>query len=298
MRIIISGASGLIGLALVKRLTEQGHAVARLVRGVVGAGSGDIRWDPVAAELDPGALEGADALVHLSGENVASGRWTATKKRAIHDSRVVSTRLIAKTVSAMKAPPRVWLCASATGYFGSRGDEELTEDSPPGTGFLAQVCMDWEEATKAAAEAGIRVVNLLFGVVLSGKGGALGAMLMPIKLGLGGVIGDGRQWVSWITLEDAVSAIEHILRTDALAGPVNMVSPGPVTNRELTKTLGRLVRRPTVLPLPAFAARFVLGEMANKLLLASARVHPARLLESGFRFRYAEIESALQSLVT
>jgi hypothetical protein len=251
----------------------------------------------MAGRLDAGALDGADALIHLSGENVASGRWSAAKKRAIYDSRIVSTQLLAKTIAALKPPPRTWLCASATGFYGSRDDEVLTEDSPSGAGFLAQVCIDWEKATRPAADGGIRVVNLRFGVVLSPKGGALAAMLMPIKLGVGGVIGDGRQYMSWIELDDAVSAIEHILRTDTLRGPVNVVSPGPVTNRELTKTLGRLVRRLTVLPLPSFAARLALSEMADEMLLASTRARPARLLENGYRFRYPDIESALRSLL-
>jgi uncharacterized protein (TIGR01777 family) len=269
MRIAVTGSHGLIGTALVRAL---GQPVTRVPRG------------------EYAAVAGHDAVVHLAGENIA-GRWTAVKKQRIRDSRVEGTRQLR---AAMAGKAKVLVCASAIGFYGDRGDEVLTEDSGPGAGFLADVCRDWEAATAGAAE---RVVNLRFGVVLSARGGALAKMLLPFKLGLGGVVGSGRQWWSWVALDDAVGAILHALRAETLRGPVNVVAPEPVTNCEFTRTLGRALRRPTRLPMPAGMARIVFGEMADAALLASERVLPARLKAAGFQFRYERLEEALLGAV-
>lgn len=297
MRILVSGATGLIGSALVRHLTTGGDEVTRLGRSQPRPGEAAIRWDPAAGTLEPADLEGFDAVVHLAGESIAGGRWTAAKKARIRDSRVRGTGLLAESLARSTSPPRVMLSASAIGFYGNRGDEALDEDSPPGSGFLAEVCRDWEAAARPALEAGIRLVHLRTGLVLSPAGGALAKMLLPFRLGLGGRIGGGRQYVSWITLDDEVEAIRHVLLTDSLAGPVNLVAPGPVTNRELTRALGRVLRRPTLLPAPSFALRIMLGEMAGALLLSGARVLPRRLLDAGFRFRDPELEGALERLL-
>ena len=292
MKVLISGSTGLIGSALSRALSEQGHTPVPLLRARPGAPDGCVMWDPAAGVIDEAALEGVDAVVHLAGESVA-GRWTRAKKGAIRESRVLGTRLLAQAVCAAAAPPRAFVSASAIGCYGERGDAWLDEDSAPGDGFLAEVCQEWEAESLRAADAGARVVNLRFGMALSGSGGALAAMLPVFRLGLGGPIGDGRQYVSWIALEDAVRAILFALTNDALEGPVNVVAPNPVANRDFTRTLARTLRRPALFPLPAFAARAVLGEMADALLLASARVRPARLVEAGFVFERPELEDAL-----
>lgn len=258
---------------------------------------GDISWDPGAGRLDASALNGVEALIHLSGESVASGRWTAAKKTAIRDSRVKSTSLLASALASIDEPPKTWLCASAIGYYGNRGSEWLDEGSAAGAGFLAEVCKEWETATKPAADGGLRVVNLRFGVVLSVEGGAFRQMMMAFKMGVGGVIGSGEQYISWITLNDAVRAVVCALENPFIAGPMNVVSPSPVTNRELTQTLGRALRRPTILAVPAFAARLVFGEMADEMFLASTRVRPKQLLDSGFTFSAPDLASALESLL-
>jgi hypothetical protein len=246
--------------------------------------------------VDTSALSGADAIVHLAGENIASGRWTAARKERIRDSRVNGTRLIAESIARMDRPPQVLISASAIGYYGDCGRELLREESPAGAGFLAEVCRQWEAATDAATRKGVRVVHLRTGIVLSAKGGAMGKMLLPFKLGLGGKIGSGDQYWSWISLDDVSGAIVHCIQAAGLHGPVNIVSPSPVTNFEFTKTLGRVLGRPTVFPIPAFAARLALGEMADPLLLASARVEPAKLLASRFVFRHRELEPTLRYL--
>ncbi len=297
MHVLVSGSTGLVGSALVPALTAGGHRVTRLVRPrSTGAppGAGTRPWDPAQGILNAADLEGVDAVVHLSGENIA-GWWTAAKKRRIRDSRVGSTALLAETLARLAAPPRVLVCASAIGYYGDRGAEELREGSGPGTGFLAEVCRAWEAATEPAARRGIRVVNTRFGIVLSAAGGPLAAMLVPFRLGLGGRIGSGAQYMSWIALADAAAALAHVLDSERLAGPVNLVAPGPVTNREFTATLGRVLGRPTLFPVPAFAARLALGEMAEELLLVSERGVPERLLAAGFAFRYPGLEAALRS---
>ena len=295
--VAVTGASGLVGSALVTGLTSAGHRVVRVVRGAGAAsvaGQRLARWDPESGALEPSALAGADAVVHLAGESVAGGRWTEAKKRRIRSTRVDVTRRLAEALPRLERPPRLLVSASAVGYYGDRGSEILREDSSPGPGFLAEVCREWEAATDPAARAGIRVVRLRIGMVLSRRGGALGAMLTPFRLGAGGPVGSGVQWVSWIAIDDLVGATLHALATESLAGPVNAVAPEPVTNRELARTLGRVLRRPALLPLPAVAARLLFGQMADELLLASARVEPARLRATGFTFRHARLEDALR----
>jgi hypothetical protein len=297
MRILVSGASGLIGSALIPYLTSCGHRVGRLVRTSAKAGSGEIPWNPSAGILDASSVEGFDAIVHLAGENIAGGRWTATRKQQILESRSKGTRLLAETLSRLAQPPKVLVSASAIGFYGERGEEILREDNKPGKGFLPEVCVAWEEATRAASEKGIRVATPRIGIVLSAAGGALARMLFPFRIGVGGKIGNGHQFMSWITLDDLVGVIYHAIQTDSLAGPVNAVAPRPVTNLEFTKTLGRVLSRPAVFPLPSFAARLLLGEMADELLLASTRVEPAKLLATGYQFKHSELEAALRHVL-
>ena len=295
MNVAVSGASGLIGAALVSSLEAQGHRAIRLVRRMPRPDEDALRWDPSTGVLTPAGPSVADAVVHLAGDSILGLRWTAEKKRRIRESRTTATRLLVETLTRLTNPPAVLVCASGIGYYGSRGDEVLTEDSRPGTGFLADLARDWEAATATAIARGIRVVNLRLGVVLSARGGALATMLTPFRMGLGGVIGDGAQWMSWIALDDVIGAIRHALTTDALRGPVNTVAPAPVTNADFTRTLGRVLGRPTLIPLPAFAARLALGEMADELALVSQRVMPARLLASGFAFRRPTLKDTLRA---
>ena len=292
MKIIVTGSTGLVGTALLERLGPA-HVVARLVRGP--AGPDGIPWDPAGGAMDPAALSGADAVVHLAGEGIANRRWSARVKERIRDSRVAGTRVLASALAATDRPPPVLVCASAIGYYGDRGEELLHEESGPGHGFLAEVCRAWEDAAAPARDAGIRVVHLRTGVVLSARGGALAQMLPPFKMGVGGILGNGRQYMSWISLEDLTRVIVHAIETPSLAGAVNAVAPSAVTNREFTKALGRVVRRPTLFPLPAVGARLLFGEMADALLLASARVVPARLQAAGFTFTHGGLEDALRA---
>ncbi len=294
IRILISGASGLIGKALIPALETRGAHVHRLVRREPGDQQ-EIRWNPMQA-VSPQIVSGYDAVIHLSGESVA-GRWTESKKRRIRDSRVISTRNLATAMAKAEKPPQTFVCASAIGYYGNRGDEVLAEESGSGEGFLAELSREWEEAARPAAHAGIRVVNLRIGVVLSRDGGALKQMLLPFRLGLGGKIGSGRQWFSWIHVDDLVAAVLHILEKPNLSGPVNMVSPNPVTNEGFTKTLAKTLNRTAILPVPAFALRLTFGEFAGEGLLASARVVPKKLREDGFAFRCPELEVALEDLL-
>jgi uncharacterized protein (TIGR01777 family) len=295
MHIAVTGSNGLIGGSLVSSLEAAEHRVTPLVRGT--AAEGQVVWDPGAESFDASELEDVDGVVHLAGENLAAARWTKAFKERIRTSRARGTRVLCEGIAKLSSPPKVLVSASAIGFYGDRGDEILTEDSPAGDGFLADVARQWEAATEPASAAGIRVVLLRLGVVLSPKGGALAKMLLPFKMGTGGVVGSGRQYVSWIALDDAVGAITHALTTGSLQGPVNAVTPQPVTNAEFTMALGRVLSRPTIVPMPAFAARLALGEMADELLLASTRVEPVRLTQSGYEFQYPSIEEALRYLL-
>ena len=301
MKVIITGSTGLVGTALVRSLLGDGHEVTRLVRGgsqeFRAPGSAAVHWDPGRGEIDASELEGHDAAVHLAGEPIAEGRWDEAKKRRVLESRAKGTQLLAEALASLSAKPRVLVSASATGFYGDRGDELLREESASGDDFVSEVCREWEKGTLAASQAGIRVVHLRIGLVLSGEGGALPKMLTPFKLGLGGKLGSGRQYVSWITLEDLVHVIRRAVEDESLRGPVNAVSPNPVTNEEFTKAIGRALGRPTFMAMPAFAVRLAFGEMADELLLSSTRVEPARLKEVGFEFRHPEIEGALRSVL-
>ena len=297
MRIAVSGAGGLVGSAVAPALIDAGHEIVRMVRGVPAVGDSTVRWDPERGMIDAAALEGMDAVVHLAGENIAAGRWTAARKAAIRESRVKGTRLLCEALAECAAPPKTLVCASAVGYYGEGGDVALTEESPPGTGFLADVCREWEEASAPAARRGIRVVVLRIGVVLSSGGGALERMLPLFRAGLGGVLGSGRQYVSWIALEDLAGVVLHALTREELRGPVNAVAPRPVTNRELTEALAGVLSRPALLPVPAFALRLALGEMADALLLSGCRVACRRLEETGYRFLFPEIRGALRHIL-
>ena len=294
MRILMSGAGGTVGRALAPALATAGHVVSRLVR-ARRRGPGEFRWDPMAGIMDPAAIDSCDAVIHLAGASIAAGRWTRSRKTEIMESRRAGTRLIASAIARAAAPPRVLISASAVGYYGDRGDEELTEESAPGGGFLAGVTRAWEEEAARAAPA--RVVMLRTGVVLARVGGALPRMALPFRFGLGGPIGGGRQWLSWIALDDLLRVFGHVLASDHLSGPFNAVSPHPVTQREFARVLGRVLRRPALLPTPAWVIRVVLGEMGSELLLSSQRVSSGRLVGTGFEFEHPEIEECLRSVI-
>jgi hypothetical protein len=296
MRVLVSGSHGLIGSALVTALEHDGHTVVRLVRG--GSGPDEIAWDPEGGRLDASALTSLDAAVHLAGQPIAEKRWTDDQKRRITQSRTASTDLLARRLSESPSPPAVLINSSAIGYYGNPGNAIVDESSPPGTGFLAEVCQQWEAATAPAEVAGIRVVHVRTGVVLSPAGGALKQQLPLFRLGLGGRLGSGRQYQSWISLDDEVAAISFALKTDSLTGPVNLTAPHPVTNAEFTKTLGRVLHRPAVLVVPPFALAAVFGrQMVEEMLLASQRVMPVALERHGFQFRHPELEAALRDLL-
>lgn len=298
MKVLLSGSSGLVGSALVPVLVGDGQQVVRLVRSQPAPGASEVRWDPEAGEINKAGLEGVEAAVHLAGESIAAGRWTAARKARILESRVKGTQLLVEALAGLEQPPKVLVSASAVGYYGDRGEETLTEDNGSGSAFfLSNVCRQWEAATEPAAAAGIRVVNLRFGVMLASAGGALPRLLTPFRMGVGGRLGSGNQYMAWIALDDVVGAILHTLATEALRGPVNAVAPQAVTNLEFTKTLGRVLGRPTLFPMPAFAARLAFGQMADELLLASQRVEPAKLLASGYRFRFPDLEGALRHVL-
>jgi uncharacterized protein (TIGR01777 family) len=294
MNILVSGGTGLIGSALIPELEAGGHGVKRLTRKL--RSGEDIRWDPDAGTIE-GDLAEFDAVVHLGGESIAEGRWTPEKQRRIMESRQKGTRLLAEKVAGLPEPPSVMVSASAIGYYGDRGNELLTEESEPGTMFLSEVCRQWEAAAEPAREAGVRVVHPRFGIVLSTEGGALGTTLPIFKLGGGGKIGSGRQYWSWVSLGDVVGAVVHAINTDALSGPMNVVAPDPPTNAGYTKVLGHVLGRPTFFAVPAPAARVALGGMADNLLLASARVEPAKLEETGYAYRHPDLEGALRHLL-
>ncbi len=296
MKILISGSHGLVGTALIKSLETRGHDVFRLVR--YGPTSDrEIEWSPDRYSIALSRIEGFDAVVNLAGESIAEGRWTDEKKRRIRESRVKGTKLLGDALANLTNSPKTFICASAIGYYGNRGDETLTESSSPGDDFLAQVCREWEEATALATEKGIRVVNTRFGIILDHEGGALAKMLPPFLMGVGGKIGDGKQWMSWIALEDVIGGLEFALANDSVRGPVNFVAPNPVTNAEFTKALGKALSRPTFFPIPAFGVRLLFGEMGEALLLAGQRVAPQRLLAEGYQFRFSQLDAALFSVL-
>ena len=295
MNIAISGASGFVGSALVPELVAAGDKVIRLVRRQPEPGTPELHWDPSGPPL-PSLFEGFDAVVHLAGENIA-GRWTEKKKRRIRESRVLGTQFIADSLAVMCKPPSVLVMASAIGYYGDRGEELLSEASGPGKDFLAEVCQQWEAATKSAEDAGIRVVKLRLGVVLAKHGGALPKLLTPFKLGVGGKIGSGEQYWSWVTLADVTGAMAHALVTESLRGPVNVTAPEPVRNAEFTQALGRALHRPTIFPMPAFAAKLALGEMAEVVLLSSQKVDSAKLAASGYNFKHPQLGPALAAVL-
>jgi uncharacterized protein (TIGR01777 family) len=297
MIIAVTGSTGLIGSSLVADLEGNGHLVRPVVRRPVREGKHEIRWDPAGGTIDAAEFTGVDAVVHLAGENLAAHRWTPDFKEKILTSRVHGTKLLCDTLARLAAKPTVLVCASAVGYYGNRGDERLDESSPPGSGFLADVCQQWEAATLPARDADIRVVNLRIGVVLSAKGGALAQMLTPFRLGVGGVVGSGQQYLSWIALDDLVRAIQFVLQAAAVSGPVNANTPEPVTNRELTKSLGRVLKRPTIMAMPTAAARLAFGEMADEMLLSSARVEPRALATAEFPFAYPQLDAALRHIL-
>jgi uncharacterized protein (TIGR01777 family) len=305
VKILISGSTGLVGSAVIDALNRQGHDLTRLVRPGTARRKPkatpvgelpQIPWNPQSGLLNSHA-EGIEAIIHLAGASIAGHRWTAAWKRELRDSRVSATRQLVASLRRLRRPPQIFIAASAIGYYGSRGDEELTESSPAGTDFLAQLTLDWEAESARAGDLGARVVILRFGVILAKQGGALPRMALPLRLGIGGRIGSGRQWISWVTLEDIVGIIRFALETNLLSGPANAVSPNPIQNAEFTQALGRVLRRPTIFPAPPFALRLALGEMADSLLLASQKVHPTKLLSLGFRFLHPDLESALATVL-
>jgi uncharacterized protein (TIGR01777 family) len=297
MRVLIAGASGLVGSALAEALRGAGHTVARLVRPGKPLHPGDVRWDPAAGELDRPAAEGADALVNLAGASIAAARWNPERKKLLRASRVDATRNLVTGILQLHTRPQVFISASAVGYYGNRGDERLTEESRPGDDFLARLARDWEKEAARAGDFGMRTVMLRFGVILATHGGAFERMLLPFRLGLGGRLGPGSQWMSWLTLPEAVGLIRYALDTLDVSGPVNAVAPNAVTNAEFTKVLGKVLRRPVLFPAPAFALRLLLGEMAEALLLSSQRVVPQKLKDCGYRFQHSELEPALGALL-
>jgi uncharacterized protein (TIGR01777 family) len=295
VNVLLAGGTGFIGSALAGHLTARGHRVSLLSRRASGAEDTRVyHWDPEREELDPRSLEGIDAVVNLAGENLAGGRWTAARKKRLVESRVTATRFLARRMGELRPPTRALLSASAVGIYGNRGEEILTEESAPGTGFLAGLCRAWEEAALSARETGARIVLLRFGVVVGGGGGVLEKMIPVFRIGIGGRLGSGRQWMSWIALADVLGVIEYALMREALDGPVNVVSPAPVRNSEFTRVLGSVLRRPAIIPAPAIALRAVFGGMADEALLVSARAEPARLRALGYRFAFTDLESAVR----
>ena len=295
MKVAITGSSGLIGSSLVSFLSKKGVTVSKILR--ENPEDNKISWKPEGGDWDSAFAGGIDGIVHLAGENVASGRWTKAKKEKIRNSRIEGTKRLCEHILKLPTPPSVLVCASAIGYYGNRGVEFLNEGSSRGSGFLPDVCLGWEEAAESVSKAGIRVVNVRFGIALSKDGGALAKMMTPFKIGMGGKIGSGTQYMSWIAMDDVTGAIYHTLTTDSLNGPVNLTAPNPVTNKEFTTTLGEVLKRPAVVPIPAFAAKLAFGEMANDLLLASTKVAPKRLSDSGYKFQYPELENALKHVL-
>ena len=297
MRVVITGSTGLVGSALGPYLEGQGMGVVRLRRAAPGDPIDATHWDPAGAGLSPDTLDGADAVVHLSGAGIADRRWTAARKQVLRASRIASTRLVAEAVARATTAPGVLVCASAVGFYGNRGDEVLGETAAPGTGFLADLCREWEAAADPARRRGVRRVFLRSGIALSTAGGALGKMLLPFKAGVGGVLGSGRQYMSWIAIDDLVRVVGHALASDAVEGPVNVATPRAVTNHEFTRTLGAVLRRPTVLPMPAPVVRLLFGELGVETLLSSTRVEPTRLIDTGFEFHFPTLDGALRHVL-
>ncbi len=295
MRILISGSSGLIGTAIAAALAPDGHTIQRLVRPGTKSQprTGDVRWDPTSGELDAGAAEGADAVVNLAGASIGEGRWTAARKELLRASRIDSTRHLVRALGKLQEPPRVFVSASAVGYFGDRGDEELTEESPAGGDFLAKLCKDWEAEAAAAANFGARTACMRFGIVLACDGGALPRMVLPFKFGAGGRLGSGKQWMSWVALGEVASIVKFVIANESLSGAINAVSPQPVRNSEFTRILASVLHRPAIFPAPAFALKLALGEMAEGLLLSGQRVLPARLVSAGYQFQETDLHAAL-----
>jgi uncharacterized protein len=303
MRILVSGSSGFLGTAIVDSLKEQKHQVARIVRpGTVAKNAEadraqEVTWDPVGEQFGAAAAEEADALIHLAGASIADGRWSESRKKVLRTSRIDATRHLFGALAKLQNPPRIIVAASAVGYYGNRGDETLTEQSAPGDGFLAEVCREWEAETARGAEFGARVVSLRFGIILAAHGGALPRIVLPFKLGAGGRLGDGRQWMSWLTLAEVVNIVQFSLENSQLTGPVNAITPNPVRNSEFTAVLAKTLHRPALFPAPAFALRLALGEMADALLLASQRVIPSRLTNAGYRFQQPDLAGALADVL-
>ncbi|MFC1761227.1 TIGR01777 family oxidoreductase [Planctomycetota bacterium] len=295
MNILVTGASGLVGTALMDALQQQGHSCFALRRNA--ALGTALQWDPTQGSIDLGEAAVFDVVFHLAGESIAQGRWTAAKKARLRDSRVLGTKLLAETLAKLDPKPSVLISASAIGFYGERGDLAIDETAEPGTGFLAELCQAWEAATKPAQYWGIRVVHARLGVVLSPRGGALKSMLLPFKLGLGGRVGSGTQYMSWVSLTDVVAVLRFLMNEKSMSGPVNVVAPTPVTNQQFTQVLGRALRRPTFMPMPAFAARLAFGELADALLLASTRVTPSKLMEAGYTFKHSHLEQAFAALL-
>lgn len=297
MKIIISGASGLVGTALTKTFRADGNTVVHMVRSDGPCSPGDIRWDPPSAQVDVPALEGADVVVHLSGASISDGRWTPARRALLRSSRIDSSRVLVDSLARLQRKPAVFLSASAVGYYGNRGDEALTEASEPGGDFLSLLARDWEAEVSRATAANIRTVMLRFGVILDAHAGALPQMVRPFRFGVGGRIGTGRQWMSWIALEDVIAIIRFSIANAQMNGPVNVVAPKPVQNAEFARTVGHVLHRPAIVPAPAFALRLAFGEMADVLLLGSQRVHPEKILAAGYSFHFEDLESALRAIL-
>jgi len=298
MKVLISGGSGLVGTALAESLRGEGHTVALLVRPDGEASAGNIRWDPASGFINTNAMESADAVVNLNGASIGGGRWNPARKKILRSSRVDVTRVLVDTFTRLKQKPRVFVSASAIGYYGNRGDEVLTESSAGGNDFLADTCRDWEAEALRAQSGGIRTVIPRFGVILSAKGGALTQMLPPFKLGLGGRLGSGQQWMSWIALDDVVGLLKAAISDEKASGPVNVVAPAPVRNSEFTQVLASVLHRPAIFPAPAFGLRLLLGEMADALLLSSQQVHSERVPTATYHFRYENLEPALRAILS
>ena len=296
MRILISGSHGLVGTALIKALEADGHEISRLVRHAPNS-ENEIEWSPDRYSIAISRIEGFDAVYHLAGESIASGRWNDERKRKIRESRTKGTKLLADALANLSAPPKTLISASAIGYYGDRGDELLTETSAPGKDFLADLCVEWEQATEHARAKGVRVVNTRFGIILDKEGGALAKMLTPFRMGIGGRIGDGKQWMSWIALDDVIGALQFALSNETMNSAVNFVAPNPVRNAEFTKTLGKVISRPTLFPIPEFGVRLAFGEMADALLLSSQRVEAKQLIAAGYQFRFSKLEEALRNIL-